>query len=294
MAEFFFQNFCRPMIDPGVQGYNFVNTTVYAAILLLIVWFGIIPFLKKKEIPINYKFALAVLPYVAFGAGLRVMNDTGVFQKTCNPLELGFFTFTPGIWFLTAAIAILGLLAAKKLSDPGNNYFMRFGGIGKIIFAPQIDFYSRFAAIGIIFAAPVLAIDLINFVAWEGFLLTIAGIIAITSIVKFAVEKAKKDFFADKLNLLVVAGQAIDGTSTFVATQLFNCGEQHPLSATILGFNPVLFLAVKLALALLIVHYVDKDIEDKRLAAFIKVAVMILGFATGGRNLITLGAGTCL
>ena len=76
MAEdFIFENFCSPIINSGVQGYNLVNTSVYALILLLIVWFAIIPFLKKQDVPINFKFMLALLPFVIFGSAFRILND---------------------------------------------------------------------------------------------------------------------------------------------------------------------------------------------------------------------------
>jgi len=35
-------------------------------------------------------------------------------------------------------------------------------------------------------------------------------------------------------------------------------------------------------------------VKDKRFAGVIKLAVIILGFATGGRDLLTLAIGTCL
>ena len=96
------------------------------------------------------------------------------------------------------------------------------------------------------------------------------------------------------MNILILAGQTLDGTATYVATQMFRCGEQHPLSEAILGIHPALFVAVKILIALMIIYAVDKEIEDENLRGFIKVAVAILGFAPGLRDMITVGAGTCL
>jgi len=268
--------FCRPILDSSVQGYNFVNTSVYALILLLVIWFGIIPLLKRNEIPINFKFMLALLPYVVFGSAFRVLTDIGIFHKTCNVLDPGFFTFTPGIWFLTAGIAIAAML------------------VSKIVSKDEKAFYKYFGAIGLIVMLPVLLYLFPIFRSWDGFFLVIAIAAVITIITKFLVELKEKNFFDDKLNLLVVAGQVLDGSATFVATDIFNCGEQHPLSEVILGVHPAIFILVKIILALLIVHYIDRDVKDKRTGQFIKIAVIILGFATGGRDLITLGAGTCL
>ncbi|MAG17850.1 MAG: hypothetical protein CL944_00040 [Candidatus Diapherotrites archaeon] len=276
VQEFIQEYFCSPIINPAVQGYNFVNTSVYALILLLVIWFGIIPFLKNKDVPVNFKFMLALLPYVIFGAGFRVFNDTGIFNNTCNILDPAFFTFTPGIWFLTAGITIVALLLSKKISKDEESFYKYFGGIG------------------LLFAVPVLLYLFSVFKSWDGFFMVVIIAAIITLAAKFVVELKEKNFFKDKLNILVVAGQVLDGSATFVATDIFSCGEQHPLSESILGVHPALFILVKIVLALLIIHYVDQDIKDERVKAFIKIAVIILGFATGGRDLLTLGAGTCL
>ncbi|HZX34349.1 MAG TPA: DUF63 family protein, partial [archaeon] len=243
--DLIFEYFCRPIIDSGVQGYNFVNTSAYALILFAVVVFWLWPFLKKNSIKFNFKFALSLLPFVVFGSALRVLNDMGIFAKTCSPIELNFYTFTPGIWFLTAALAIIALIIAKKFSKN------------------EEMFHKYFAAIGIVAAAPLLVYEFTVFKAWDGFALVAAAVIAITFATKFIVEAKWKGFFSDRLNLLVVAGQALDGSATYVATNVFTCGEQHPLSGAILGASPLLFPLVKVVLALLIIYYVDKDIEDK-------------------------------
>jgi len=254
-----------------------VNTSVYALILFVIVYFWLYPLLKKQDIKFSYGFALALLPFIVFGSALRVLNDMGILHKTCNILDPGFFTFTPGIWFLTAGITIAALLIAKKIAKADESKFAKiFGGIGLVI------------------SLPIVLYEFSIFRAWEGFFIVIGMVIAITLVVKIIVELKEKKFFSDKLNILVVAGQVLDGSATFVATNIYTCGEQHPLSDAILGVNPGLFILVKIALALLIIHYIDQDVKDKNFANFVKIAVIILGFATGGRDLLTLGAGTCL
>jgi len=273
--DFIFENFCRPIIDSSVQGYNFVNTSVYAIILFAVIVYFLYPFLNKRGIQFNFKFMLALIPFVIFGATFRVLTDQGFFQKTCNPLEFGFWTFTPGIWFLTAAIVLIGIIVAQKYSK-------------------EEDFYRNFGIIGSVFALPVVLFLFSIFKVWDGFGLVILIAAALTIATKYVVELKYKGFFDNKLNLLVVGGQVLDGAATFVATDIFACGEQHPLSAGILNVHPALFILVKIVLALLIIYYVEQDVKDKNFSGFIKVAVIILGLATGTRDLFTLGAGTCL
>lgn len=274
--DFVYEFFCRPIVDSSVMGYNPVNTLVYAAVLFGIVFFFIFPFLKKNGIKINYEFMFSLLPYVLFGAALRTFNNIGVFQKTCNFLDLNFFTFTPGIWLLTATLAIAGILAAKKLAKGSEGFYKVFGAIGTIL------------------ALPLVIYLFINFKAWNGFGITIALATLLTIAVSFIVGKVRKGFFSDKFNYFVLAGQALDASSTFVATNVFKCGEELNLTAAIVGISPLLFIAIKIGIALLFIHLLDNDREYNGHAGFIKLAVVILGFAPGLHDLLALSAGMCL
>ena len=273
LEDLFFEYFCKPVVDSSVQGYNFVNTGVYALILFVVTVYAIYPFINKKGIKFDFQFVTALIPYIIFGSALRVLNDMGAFTKTCSPLDVGFWTFTPGIWFLTAGITVLGLLIAHKYGK--NNFHKLFAGIGALV------------------ALPIVLYEISIFKAWFEFALVLVMVAIITGVVKVIVELWKKDFFKNKLNLLVVAGQALDGCATFVATDILSCGEQHPLSESILAVHPALFILVKVSLALLIVYYIDRDLKDKNFAGFVKMTIIILGIATGGRDLLTLAVGTC-
>ncbi|MDP2973570.1 MAG: DUF63 family protein, partial [Candidatus Diapherotrites archaeon] len=68
----------------------------------------------------------------------------------------------------------------------------------------------------------------------------------------------------------------------------------HPASGFLLDLFPISFIIVKIALVLAIVYYIDKEIKSENLRGFIKIVIAILGFATGLRDLLTLGVGTCL
>ncbi len=275
--DFLYQYFCRPAIDSSVQGYNLVNTATYAIILFLIAAYVILPLLKKANIKPGYRFITALLPYVLFGSTFRVPNDMGTFTKTCSPLDFGFYTFTPGIWFLTAAIAVAGLLISKKIA--GEN---------------ERKFYTFFTAIGMIFAIPVAVFEFTVFQAWSGYVTALIMAIILTFAAKYLAQLKFRDMFRDRANVLIVAGQALDGSATFVATQLYRCGEQHPVSEAILGINPLLFIFVKIVIALLIIYSVDSEIKDENLRGFVKLAAIVLGFAPGLRDLFTVGVGTCL
>jgi len=73
-----------------------------------------------------------------------------------------------------------------------------------------------------------------------------------------------------------------------------SCGEQHPLTNAILQITPALFYVVKIAVVLLILYYVDKELKNQNLKDFIKLLIIILGFAPGMRDALTVAVGTCL
>lgn len=274
VEEFVFQNYCRPILD--YSGYNFINTLTYGAILLAVAFFVFLPVLRKLGIKFDYRFALAVLAFVLFGSTFRILEDLKVLPRSCSPLEFSFYTISPGVYILIGLITFAVVLATHWLSKKSG-----------------IAHYKILGASGLIFAAPFVYFSIINFKNPLFFFLIIALTLILAIIAFFAARHFKKEFAADNLNLIAVAGQALDGTATFVATQLLSCGEQHPVSNAILGFFPIGFILIKIALAFLIVYYIDKEVMDANTRVFLKIVIMVLGFAPGLRDTFTVGVGTC-
>ena len=263
--------FIRPIIDSSVQGYNIVNTAVYGAVLLLIAFFIVFPILHRRGIIFDERFALALFPYILLGVSLRAINSAKLLpfiRKTPNPLEPGFWTFTPGVWLLVFLLTILGLAISRKIK--GNAY------------------HKLFASIGIAFCSIPVLFCFANFTNWLSFFACLALIAFLTFALKFTARHFT-NILENKLNLLAVAGQLTDGSATAVAITFFSFREQHPLSALILNINPALFVALKVALVLLLIYYVDKNFKNKNLANFTKLFLIILGFSTGLASVFKLG-----
>jgi uncharacterized membrane protein len=282
------QYFLEPVNNPAVQGYNIVNTIVYVGLLLVLAFFVIFPILDRKGVKFSEKFAVALLPYIFIGSALRLLVSdncnatwTVCFQKVLNPLSPGFWFFTPGVWFSTFILVGIGLLIARKLKGT--------------------EYHTTFGIIGIIFLIPAVVLDFLHFSNWLPFLGTVVLILVILFGVKYFVDRFTQTNFAknrlklhtnlmkNKLNILAVGGQIVDGTATVIATTWFGFSEQHPLSAGILGVHPALFLLVKVVLMLAILHYVEKDIENENLQGYFKLFLIIIGFATGTASLLKLG-----
>ncbi len=282
IESFIWEYFVRPIVDHSVPGYNAVNTMVYGLILIGVAFYVIFPALHKRGIVFDLSFVKTIFPYIIFGSSLRVLEDQHILMRSGNPLEAGFYILTPGIWILTFALLILGMLVGKAL-------------------APSLKkkWETITMVFGLVFALPLVAFNLINGKEWAGSI----GIIALTLVICwiiFAIAKNRKWSFLDSsLAKLAFAGQMLDASATFIALQFFGCGEQHVIPRLLFGaFGPVSFFFVKIPLMLLVLHFLTQefkqaDHKDAALLNFILVFLIILGFATGLRDLFTVLVGTC-
>jgi len=275
LGQIFYDFFAKRIAERGL--YSPVEYLAYGAIMVLLAFFVIFPVLDKRGIKFNAKFLLAVLPYILLGSALRVLEDLAFLPRAWSPLELAYYFVTPGIYVLIAVVTLVGLFISLYLSKALNK-----------------NFHKIFAGIGLVLALPILGFELLSFQAWLGFIAVLALTLAIVGLLYFAFKKLGFSILKARLNLLALASQVLDGSATFVATQFFLCGEQHPLSGFLLNLFPASFIIAKVALVLVILHYVDREIENENLRGFIKIVVAVLGFATGLRDILTLGVGTCM
>jgi uncharacterized membrane protein len=282
--------FIKPIMNPEIAGYNFVNTLTY--IILLIIACAVIYFILNKKVEFNKKFFIAIIPYVLIGISLRVLMHQieagnliidGI-TKTADPLQIGFWFFTPGVWILTFIITTIGLLISKILDELTHKRLFWFGAI---------------------IALPLVLFNFSKFNNWNWFIGTIILIIFVTYVLCWLIDKfSPYKILQDPLNLFIVAGQAIDGIASVIAITFFNFSEQHVISNIVINFHPALFVIIKLALAILICYSLDDYLKEsitkhtskpgqslnrKNLIGFVKVIIAILGFATGLASLFKLG-----
>lgn len=213
-------------------------------------------------------------------AGLIVIEGI---TKTANPLEIGFWFFTPGVWITTFVLVIIGLLIAGVLT--------------------KFD-YRKMLIFGTIIALPIVAFNLIQFNNWLAFIAAIIIILAISGTTLFLVNKfTNYKILREPLNKFIVIGQGIDGIASAIAISFFGFSEQHVVSSAVINIHPALFALIKLILAVLICWSLDdymkeklsklnspgKTIQLKNKIDFIKLIIAILGFATGLASLFKLG-----
>ena len=96
------------------EGYTLVSEITYG-IILVVALFGIYKLLKRLDIPIDWRFCLALLPYILFGPVTRVLEDTTYFNAPAVYLFI-----SPFLYLQTAAYVFvflfLGYSAERRLA----------------------------------------------------------------------------------------------------------------------------------------------------------------------------------
>jgi len=273
--------FVEPILSHS--GYNLINTLVYAVILLAIAFFVVFPFFRKKGIFFDFNFFKSVFPFIVFGSAIRIFEENHsavyfeLFERSADPLSFGFYTVSPGIYILVGLLTIFSLIISFFLSK-----FLKREPL-------QI-----FMGIGLLLSVPVVLFHLINLVNFFEFFFVLVFTALIVFVLKFLNGKLNQNILSSNLNLAVLFGQTLDGVATFTALSFFSSySEQHVFSNFIIeSFSPFAFIIVKVLLALLVLWYVDKEVEDEKLKNFIKLFVLIIGFAPGIRDVFSLGLTT--
>ncbi|MBN2065933.1 MAG: DUF63 family protein [Candidatus Thermoplasmatota archaeon] len=132
----------EPAMFHGVvaeEGYTLVSELTYGVILVAAL-FVIYELLKKLKIVIDWKFCLALLPYIIFGPAMRVLEDAQYFQE---PLV---YWFISPLIYLQIAVYALGFLLI--------GYYLQKASIKK---SPKVSLYCLCALFGTIDVCYALA-----------------------------------------------------------------------------------------------------------------------------------------
>ncbi len=294
MLELLQEYFINPIWER--TGYNSINTLTYAAIALLSLYF-IWRFLKKRGFDFaSREFLYGIGAFVLFGSTCREVTDLsdagaiayaaswqgalgGIYSllQSSGLFSYGYFTVTPGIYIVTAALFLLSIAIGKAMKN---------------------DFFPTYAGLALWLPCLLLLLPFMSYFYYVAvaLLLASAGSLAAYAILQ---KYGKRHLHLHEK--LAIAGQALDGAATYVVIDVFgkesgrSYFEQHVLSAGIGEATPLgffLFFLVKLALATLIVHFLGKEKMDSKDKALVLLVVAIMGFAPGIRDLLRMLAGT--
>ena len=277
------------------EGYTIVSEITYGIILVISIYL-IYKLLKKLKIAVNWRFALALLPYIIFGPVIRVLEDSGYFES-----PLVYFFISPLIYVVIAFFALFFLILGYFLKE---KYKKHNFSVNKILFIG-----------GVIFLLPSLALVsswILGFqwgpssgVHFDVFVIVIGVISLLTFFVYYLTRffNDKKDLspYQNPLNLSMLFGHLMDGVATYISIKdPFMMGlyysEKHPASNFLLDIWGPLFPIVKFLLIIVVIYvfdilYKDELKEYVNLVNLLKIGILILGFSPGLRNLLRVTMG---
>ncbi len=280
VSSFINEYFIYPMRYPGQYApYNIYNTAAFAIVAIVAVYCIYWAITKKLRLKINGEFFFAAIPFVLFGAFLRVIQDASLLPREVVVAGVSLFPFiTPGIYFLVFFVLVAGFAASwmmdKKTAVRNTakvGWF--FAAITFLILVSGANFPN--AAIGV-------------------------GIIAIATACALLFRFADSKFFktkTERIELAVVFGQCLDGAATFLGVGFAGYGEQHVVgNAVMAGLGgPAAFFLLKVAFAFAVIHIARREFaksdSDSQTKTFLLLLIAIFGLGPGTRDLarITLG-----
>ena len=244
----------------------YVQVAAYALVSIILGW--TFENRKKKSLLIIYAFILILL-YTLFWSAFR--------NLVVNPVN-------PMIFAILVAIVFTSLYFKKDLSILTIPF-----SIGLTLCASGLLSFG-YASYDKIFRIDVILVCI-------SFPITI---IAIAYLLSKYIKKL--EFFSKPLNLAMLFGHSLDGFTSYISIyDPFNMGipsygEKHPVSFLFMDISSgVLFPIVKVILIVLII-LIFEDVSKKEksyssLLNLLKIAIFILGFSPGLRDLLRVAIG---
>lgn len=273
MEDFFSKYFVEPILNR--EGYNLINTSVYAliAIIFLIIIFNA---LKKFNVSIDKNFTLGVLAFTLFGSTVRVITDA-IDSDALNPenffhslilssniYNYSFFTSSPGIYILTSLLFFIFLFVGKIVNR-----------MEVVFFAGILIWLPHFVALSYIFKYYIILI--------------VAALFAfIPFYLAFNYFKENKFFYSG-----IVFSHALDGSATFLIIEVFSgltqkfYEEQHVVPGIIKEIFGTFFAfyVIKVVLAFFAAYLIEREKISEEEKKFISLALIVLGLAPAIRNI---------
>lgn len=254
-SDFFYQYFLKPILFR--EGFNPVNTTVYAVLLVLISLYLVYPALKKLKVKIDGKLAVGISSFILLGTTIRVLVDSGF-------LPYNIFLITPMIYILIFTTTFASLLLSTFLQK-------------KI----KIEYHKILFSIGIILSFPlILFLKFQNFYGSSlVFLFFIPWLLFFYLLKKWPIS-----------NRVVAAVHQFDATTTSVTIYFFpQFLEQHFIPAFFISFiHPFSFVFIKLLGIVVALFLIDKYSKNRDRSNFLKLILGVLGASTGLRDFLAL------
>ena len=277
------------------EGYTLLSEITYG-IILIAALFVIYKLLKKLEITIDWRFCLALMPYILFGPVTRTLEDTNYFNE-----PFVYWFISPLIYLQIAAYALLFLLLGYYLEKKYKKRKLNVNNVvflgGTILLLPSLYLIARWilgdqwsTSAGVRFDVFAIVIGLVAL---------IVGLVYI-----FAYLYRHKEIisvYKNPLNLAMLTGHLIDGITSYISIKDpflmgLSYSEKHPASNFLLEIWGPLFPIAKFALIIVVIYVFDilykEELKDYlTLVNLLKIGILILGFSPGLRDLLRVTMG---
>jgi uncharacterized membrane protein len=245
------------------QGYNIVNTVVYALLTVGLLYL-IFKIFKKYKIKIDYRLFISSIPFILLGSALRVFVDLSLIQRNFWTVSPGIYLFISGIFLTTFSISYL--LNKKK-------YHIFSASFGVILLILEFVLFAR-------------SIVLENLTIFFGTVLTI---ILLALAFYFVFLKLNWKWITDKFAFSAFFAHLLDAVVTSMILTFVGGWEKHPLPRFFIErFGAFSFLPLKLFVIIPAIYVISTELKDKELRNFLLIAIAVLGLAEGIRNIISL------
>jgi uncharacterized membrane protein len=256
-------------------GYNLVNTTAYVILALVLFFFVLAPAVRKWYGKLDLKFFGFTTLIIFIGAMLRVSEEfystVQWVSRSNNPLELGFYFITPGVYLLLLAFALLLI---------GGTYFLKK--------KYNLDQHKLLFAITIPIASVIFILFLIKMTFVLDFFLIILAIIIFTALI-YGIAYLFK-FKLTSFETIAIGAQLTDGIATFSALTFYPYfREQHVLSNYFMQqLGTWIFPLIKLILVIVVIIILRHSDIDENKKNYILLFITLFGFATGLRDIFSI------
>lgn len=261
------------------NGYTIYNTILFSIIGIFVYFFIAHFYLKHKKQKINLRFINLTIVFALIGAILRMFSQNyssigGVIEFSKNPLNLGFYFVYPNLFILLAVLFFvlyeLSLFVSKKFN------------VSRLRLIETVSYFSLFLLLIYVF---------INMTYFSCFIKTLGLSLLVFSAIFLAFYLFKPSLLRPRENKLIVYSQVLDSVSSICALSAFPVifKESHILSSIVISQNAFLFIVFKILLAFVLIILINKFVRSENENRYFKLFVIILGFSTGFRNLLTIG-----
>ena len=246
------------------QGYNYLNTIVYALIAFGCIWL-ISRLLLKTKSKVDIKFLVQLLTFVGIGSFLRVIIDKREIQRA-------FWNVSPGIYLTITTIFLFSFVFSILLERKAK--FKSWKTVTVLGSSVLIVLITASFPLRFIHILPAVFILLM--------------FILLTLSFHLIFERAKANWIMKPLPFLAFSAQLFDATVTSFLVQYFGAVEKHPLPRLIMEKvgTAFAFYPIKILVVLFAVYYIIKEVDNKTFRNLLIVSILILGLAQGLRNIL--------